>query len=390
MKQIHKWKVQTMLTTGFASELKVGRIFLLPDCLGLGEDARWRWKWIPISMLLGIKGGTSTGLYPYVRLKSLTPAFGKLALQPIMEISAIPVIGICKKFSVGPNMFAIRASLKAGTEGVPWTLQLTWKSSERDMLQTKVASYMTVLEYLQRCALSRTCKAVFRAAVKMPFLHSHRPVCGDTSSGSVHITQYLGLRASRDKPLPTIAYLKASERFGQSKTITICPGHFIDPGNESGAPGEREFNLEIVNVLEKDLSANGWRVLRPDRDAPNLSWEEYLNWVSKQTCSGHPVVEIHGQGSSAMDSKGSVVGVIGDPYIMLNRELARNIGFLNIDWKELGVPRRGGVIVESFNADEILQMAPSQRVQAARYIGGQLMDSIQRISSKTDAKKIGD
>lgn len=40
--------------------------------------------------------------------------------------------------------------------------------------------------------------------------------------------------------------------------------------------------LQVANVLEKELRMNGWEVLRPDRDAPHLSWEEYLNWVSRQ------------------------------------------------------------------------------------------------------------
>jgi hypothetical protein len=48
-------------------------------------------------------------------------------------------------------------------------------------------------------------------------------------------------------------------------------------------------------MLEKQLIENGWEVLRPDRDAPYLSWEEYLNWVSKQTLEGIPLLEIHGQ-----------------------------------------------------------------------------------------------
>lgn len=40
--------------------------------------------------------------------------------------------------------------------------------------------------------------------------------------------------------------------------------------------------LQVANVLEKELRKNGWEVLRPDRDAPQMQWEEYLNWVSKQ------------------------------------------------------------------------------------------------------------
>jgi hypothetical protein len=36
------------------------------------------------------------------------------------------------------------------------------------------------------------------------------------------------------------------------------------------------------------------------------------------------------------------------------QELAGDFGYFQMDWRELGVPRRGGVIVESFNSDEVM------------------------------------
>ena len=77
--------------------------------------------------------------------------------------------------------------------------------------------------------------------------------------------------------------------------IAVVAGHWIDPWDEPGAPGEREFNMEICNRLERRLKASGWRVLRPERDAPSLRWEDYLQWVGAQSRRGVPVVEIHGQ-----------------------------------------------------------------------------------------------
>lgn len=52
---------------------------------------------------------------------------------------------------------------------------------------------------------------------------------------------------------------------------------------------------QVANALERHLRTNGWDVLRPDRDAPNLQWEHYINWVAQQTLRGIPVIEIHGQ-----------------------------------------------------------------------------------------------
>lgn len=52
-----------------------------------------------------------------------------------------------------------------------------------------------------------------------------------------------------------------------------------------------------------------------------------------------------------------------------------------MDWRELGVPRRGGVIVESFNADEVVQMKPWQRTWAARRLSNQIVSAIERASA---------
>ena len=35
------------------------------------------------------------------------------------------------------------------------------------------------------------------------------------------------------------------------------------------------------------------------------------------------------------------------------QELANEFGIFEMDWTGLGVPRRGGIIVESFNTDEV-------------------------------------
>ncbi len=47
------------------------------------------------------------------------------------------------------------------------------------------------------------------------------------------------------------------------------------------------------------------------------------------------------------------VCIIHPIFFWLIQELAGTFGEFQMDWRELGVPRRGGVIVESFNADEV-------------------------------------
>ena len=66
----------------------------------------------------------------------------------------------------------------------------------------------------------------------------------------------------------------------------------------------------------------------------------------------------------------------------MTKELALNFGYFQMDWRELGVPRRGGVIIESFNADEILQMAPWHRKWDVRRLSNRIVSSIERASLK--------
>jgi hypothetical protein len=76
--------------------------------------------------------------------------------------------------------------------------------------------------------------------------------------------------------------------------------------------------LQVAEKVAQRLTGEGWTVLRPDRDAPHLMWEEYINWVSRQTLKGVPVIEIHGQGPEA-NMEGAVWGVIGDSRVPLNK-----------------------------------------------------------------------
>lgn len=68
-------------------------------------------------------------------------------------------------------------------------------------------------------------------------------------------------------------------------TVALVPGHWIDPGEEVGAPGERALNLVITNRAHKLLGNKGWTVLRPDLAQPPLvgrcaSWNHHSSrWL---------------------------------------------------------------------------------------------------------------
>lgn len=39
------------------------------------------------------------------------------------------------------------------------------------------------------------------------------------------------------------------------------------------------------------------------------------------------------------------------------QELAKDFGYFQMDWRDLAVPKRGGVVLESFNSDEVVDHA---------------------------------
>eukprot|EP01018_Ginkgo_biloba_P018183 Gb_36696 [translate_table: standard] len=308
------------------------------------------------------------------------------------------MLSVKREFKLAGAKLTVQANFEANDgfhilDTRRWMLHVDWHPADTARVRGLSVQGSFPVKYSRALTLTEDCKAVASAVAELPSnilthgvwrFYDNLPV--KLKFHSLKISQIIGTRPKRDPPLSASSYVRAAKFIGRKDVITVVPGHWIDPGVEAGAPGERDFNLEILqhcvqvaNVLEKQLRGNGWEVLRPDRDAPQLSWEEYLNWVSKQTLKGIPVLEIHGQGSTA-DYRGLVLGVIGNTQVPLNKELALHFGYFQMDWSELGVPRRGGVIVECFNADEVLQMAPWHRKWAARRLANRIVSSIERAS----------
>ena len=157
--------------------------------------------------------------------------------------------------------------------------------------------------------------------------------------------------------------------------IAVVAGHWIDPWDQPGAPGERDFNLEVADRVERLLRQGGWRVLRPERDAPSLRWEDYLQWAGAQTRRGVPVLEVHGQGLIEGRLLQGVLGTLRSP---LNKALAEEFGAFPMDWRELALPRKGGVILEAFNSDEVLQMGREERVLHADAVANKIVLAVER------------
>lgn len=229
------------------------------------------------------------------------------ALRPVLELLPVPALALKCKFSIGSSKLTMQANLEMGEPGSilkhsSWSLKLGLQLSDSVRMVLHPEEQVVGLQYTKAFKLSHDCKAVATGIAEVPSnlifgrlvkLNSSLPLC--VRILSLKVSHTFGRRVPRDNPKPTSVYLRAAKKIGKNDIISIVPGHWIDSQGEPGAAGEREFNLEVANMLEKQLIENGWEVLRPDRDAPYLSWEEYLNWVSKQTLEGIPLLEIHGQ-----------------------------------------------------------------------------------------------
>lgn len=164
-------------------------------------------------------------------------------------------------------------------------------------------------------------------------------------------------------------------------TVALIPGHWIDPGEEVGAPGERALNLVITNRAHRLLGSNGWTVLRPDLAQPPLEWNQYLAWIREQSRAGVAVLEVHGQGAGAV-VEGRVTGVIAQDGAALGATLAEKFGHFPMDWRDLAVPKCGGAVVESFDATALEKLSPSYRSAAVDDIARDIADAVRGVASR--------
>ena len=159
------------------------------------------------------------------------------------------------------------------------------------------------------------------------------------------------------------------------KEVALVGGHWIDPGKDTGAPGEREMNMHIANRVTSKLASEGWIVWRPENNTAGYTWDQYLDWVGDQTTRNVPVIEIHGQGRI-----GNVpaLGVIGDRNAPLNRVFGKWFGFFPMDYTLRGVPRHGGTILEAFDTDRFRGLNPLERYKAAEAVSETIASRIRQ------------
>mmetsp|Transcript_4441 Transcript_4441/g.15876 ORF Transcript_4441/g.15876 Transcript_4441/m.15876 type:complete len:502 (-) Transcript_4441:183-1688(-) len=384
------------------------RQLMLPQALGLKHNGKWRWPLTPCSLRLGCESSlelppaasrqrTTLHLWPSLRISLQKKILGKsLGLNGVIQVLPKPVLTLRKSFNPHPRKFSlanfmgsmdVRAVISRegnGMEGrkLRTRFEWNWKPFDQVRISSTTRERQVDLDVEQLIEISNDSTLLVGSQVVTPvprhgLRSSSKAILAAGASTTMsavtfdfirfgptldNATEATPARNSVIDPDDIVEYQVVQNRSSvpNNDVIAVVAGHWIDPWDEPGAPGEREFNMEIANRLERRLKTSGWRVLRPERDAPSLRWEDYLQWVGFQSRRGVPVVEIHGQGETA-DLQGQVTGVLGTRLSPLNQELAQEFGFFPMDWRELALPRKGGVIVEAFNADEVNSLSREEK-----------------------------
>jgi chemotaxis protein histidine kinase CheA len=193
----------------------------------------------------------------------------------------------------------------------------------------------------------------------------------------------------RDAGTPTIEPERSTRSSGTldrlGSAIVLVPGHWIDPGEETGSPGEREFNKAIADLTQAKLQGFGWTVIRPDLFSPPMRWREYADWASDRCAFGVPLLEIHGQGKDAAAIDGRITGVIsqvGEDVSPLGDALAERFGRFPMDWRELLVSRVGGAVVESFETDYLESLGRRERERHMDGVAANIAEAVDSVKSR--------
>eukprot|EP00898_Chlorokybus_atmophyticus_P003353 jgi/Chlat1/4018/Chrsp26S00298 len=340
-------------------------------------------------------GGVS--FHPSVRIKfERMVGMGDIGVRPVLELLPVPVVSIKRVVRVGPVGITLRGSWQISRDNAHkplFSVEVDWQPVEFFRVYRNSGNPKLVSQFEKPIPVDRRTTAVFGGHIELPVVAGRRPTLeGEVvphdlkldliRSGSTFRTaKALRLQAKEyhDVDIMATAGTKATRNM-----VAIVPGHWIDPEDDTGAPGERNFNMEVANRVTTQLSTSGWRVLRPDRDAPTMQWDDYLDWISAQAARGVPTVEIHGQGASA-DYRGIVKGVIGTQRSQLHQALANEFGFYPMDWRELAVPRRGGGILEAFDTDEVSKLSVRQRSALAAKLARKISRSVQKVARQEGA-----
>lgn len=145
----------------------------------------------------------------------------------------------------------------------------------------------------------------------------------------------------------------------KGKTFVLAAGHTIYPGNQTGAPNEKDMNILITDNLEQKLEKEGAKVIRPEIRTKNLilyDWNHYMRFGRSSVKNKYVWMEIHGQPLKPYPTKPHIkwnLGVICNKANIYCNQIGKekNIGILNLPYWNYGVSNNGGIIIEAHHTD---------------------------------------
>jgi len=173
--------------------------------------------------------------------------------------------------------------------------------------------------------------------------------------------------------------------------VLLMAGHADFP---SGAPNERELNIELVKWAQRNAQAYGISdyievYLPSSSNLPENDPRSQFSKTSQAASAGKQVIEIHNDAASG--HSGVIPPTGGKRIWQLDDALASSYGSFSVNHRDgLGVPKRGGTILEVGRMDGgttrvFTSGTPAQKEALYK----QLMDPVMRSIAQEKARNAG-
>lgn len=191
-------------------------------------------------------------------------------------------------------------------------------------------------------------------------------------------------------PKQSLKDWKATTTAKPSKVLLMA-GHADFP---SGAPNERELNIELVKWAQRNAQAYGISdyievYLPSSSNLPKSDPRSQFNKTFQAANAGKQIIEIHNDAASG--HSGVIPPTGGNRIWQLDDALASSYGSFNVNHRGgLGVPKRGGTILEVGRMDGgttrvFTSGTPAQKEALYK----QLMDPVMRSIAQEKARNAG-
>ena len=191
-------------------------------------------------------------------------------------------------------------------------------------------------------------------------------------------------------PKQSLKDWKATTTAKPSKVLLMA-GHADFP---SGAPNERELNIELVKWAQRNAQAYGISdyievYLPSSSNLPESDPRSQFSKTSQAASVGKQIIEIHNDAASG--HSGVIPPTGGKKIWQLDDALASSYGSFSVNHRDgLGVPRRGGTILEVGRMDGATTKVFTSGTPAQKEaLYKQLMDPVMRSIAQEKARNAG-